>query len=136
MKARDKQVGGEHYKSMPIEPWDVVDTWPLEQRIGYYRGGGLKYVMRMGTKDEAPQEIGKGKHYLEKLLEVLNERDTPERPSTISSQLRRASARLQEICANAKITQSELDEVTELSKLAVRASSIILVWAEGVVSDT
>jgi hypothetical protein len=50
--------------------------------------------------------------------------------------LRRASARLQEICANAKITQSELDEVTELSKLAVRASSIILVWAEGVVSDT
>jgi hypothetical protein len=71
MKARDKQVGGEHYKSMPIEPWDVIDTWPLEQRIGYYRGGGLKYVMRMGTKDEAPQEIGKGKHYLEKLLEVL-----------------------------------------------------------------
>ena len=50
--------------------------------------------------------------------------------------VRRASARLQEICANAKITQSELDEVTELSKLAVRASSIILVWAEGVVSDT
>ena len=86
MKARDKQVGGEHYKSMPIEPWDVIDTWPLDQRIGYYRGGGLKYVMRMGTKDEAPQEIGKGKHYLEKLLEVLNERDTPERPSTSSSQ--------------------------------------------------
>ena len=86
MKARDKQVGGEHNKSMPIEPWDVIDTWPLEQRIGYYRGGGLKYVMRMGTKDEAPQEIGKGKHYLEKLLEVLNERDTPERPSTINSQ--------------------------------------------------
>ena len=83
---RDKQFGGDHYKRMGIEPWDVVDTWPLEQRIGYYRGGGLKYVMRMGTKDEAPQEIGKGKHYLEKLLEVLNERDTPERPSTISSQ--------------------------------------------------
>ena len=84
MKARDKQIGGAHYKSMGVEPWDVVDTWPLEQRIGYYRGGGLKYVMRMGTKDEAPQEIGKGKHYLEKLLEVLNERDTTERPSTSS----------------------------------------------------
>ena len=50
--------------------------------------------------------------------------------------LKRASARLQEICANAKISQSELDEVTELSKLTVRASSAILVWAEGVVDGT
>jgi hypothetical protein len=27
----------------------------------------------MGAKDEAAQEIGKGVHYLEKLLEVLRE---------------------------------------------------------------
>jgi hypothetical protein len=74
MKASDMQVGGSHYKDMGVEPWDVVDTWPLDQRIGYYRGGALKYVMRMGSKDEAPQEIAKGKHYLEKLLEVLNEK--------------------------------------------------------------
>jgi hypothetical protein len=49
---REKQFGGDHYKRMGIEPWDVVDTWPLEQRIGYYRGGALKYTMRMGNKDE------------------------------------------------------------------------------------
>jgi hypothetical protein len=54
MKARDKQVGGEHYKSMPIEPWDVVDTWPLEQRIGYYRGGGLKLCDAHGYKRRSP----------------------------------------------------------------------------------
>jgi hypothetical protein len=70
--ARDTQVAGDHYKNMGVQPWDVVDTWPLEQRIGYYRGGALKYIMRMGAKDESPQEIAKGKHYLEKLLEVLN----------------------------------------------------------------
>jgi hypothetical protein len=46
----------------------------LEQRIGYYRGGALKYIMRMGSKDQDPQEIEKGKHYMEKLLEILNER--------------------------------------------------------------
>ena len=85
MNARDKQIGGDHYKRMGVEPWDVVDTWPIEQRIGYYRGGALKYVMRMGNKDEAPQEIGKGKHYLEKLLEVLNERDETERPRSSRS---------------------------------------------------
>ena len=71
--ARDTQVAGDHYKKMGVEPWDVVDSWPLEQRIGYYRGGALKYLMRMGSKDQSAQEIAKGKHYMEKLLEVLNE---------------------------------------------------------------
>ena len=74
IRANDKQIGGDHYKNMGIEPWDVVDTWPLEQRIGAYRAGALKYLMRMGAKDEAAQEIGKGVHYLEKLLEVLKEK--------------------------------------------------------------
>jgi len=72
-KARDVQVGGDHYKVMGVEPWDVVDTWPREQRIGYYRGGALKYIMRMGSKDESPVEIAKGQHYLQKLAEVLAE---------------------------------------------------------------
>lgn len=71
--ARDTQVAGDHYKKMGVEPWDVVDTWPLEQRIGAYRHGALKYLMRMGSKDQNAQEIAKGKHYMEKLLEVLNE---------------------------------------------------------------
>ena len=74
-KANDMQIGGDHYKNMGVEPWDVVDTWPREQRIGYYRGGALKYIMRMGSKDESPTEIAKGKHYMQKLLEVLEQGD-------------------------------------------------------------
>ena len=73
MKARDTQVGGNHYKLMEIEPWDVVDTWPKEQQIGFYRGGALKYLMRMGSKDEGAQEIAKAGHYVAKLLEVLKD---------------------------------------------------------------
>lgn len=72
-RANDRQEGGVHYKKMGVEPWDVVDTWPIEQQIGYYRGGALKYIMRMGTKDEARQEIRKAEHYIQKLLEVLGE---------------------------------------------------------------
>jgi hypothetical protein len=75
-RANDRQVGGDHYKSMGVQPWNVVDTWPIEQRIGYYRGGALKYIMRLGTKDESPIEAGKGLHYLEKLIEVLHEQRT------------------------------------------------------------
>jgi transposase-like protein len=72
-KARTRQVGGDHYKNMGVEPWDVVDTWPREQRIGYYRGGALKYIMRMGSKDMEATEVAKGQHYIQKLLEVLGE---------------------------------------------------------------
>jgi hypothetical protein len=70
-RATDRQVGGTHYKDMGVEPWDVVDTWPYEQRLGYYRGGALKYVMRSGRKDNEIQEAGKAIHYLEKLIETL-----------------------------------------------------------------
>lgn len=71
MSANETQVGGTHYLNMGIEPWDVVDTWPLEQRIGYYRGGALKYLMRLGSKDAGAQEARKAGHYCQKLAEVL-----------------------------------------------------------------
>lgn len=67
--ARDK--GSEHYLKMGVQPWDVVSDWPIEQQIGAYRLSALKYVMRMGTKDEQLVEVIKGIHCLEKLAEVL-----------------------------------------------------------------
>lgn len=72
-KADNRQVGGDHYTNMAVEPWNVIDTWPTEQRVGAYRAGALKYTMRMGSKDEQLQEIKKAAHYLEKLIEVLSE---------------------------------------------------------------
>lgn len=66
-----KQIAGSHYIDMGISPWEVIDTWPLEQRIGAYRAGALKYILRMGSKDEEAQEIRKAAHYCEKLAEVL-----------------------------------------------------------------
>ena len=74
-RANDKQVAGTHYKDMGVQVWDVVDTWPLEQRVGYYRGNALKYTMRLGNKDEASQEAKKAIHYLEKLVEILEDKN-------------------------------------------------------------
>lgn len=72
MNAGDRQVGGKHYQQMGVQPWNVVDTWPIEQRIGFYRGGCLKYCMRLGAKDEMLQEAQKLAHYAQKLCEVLS----------------------------------------------------------------
>lgn len=70
-KAKERQEGGAHYKEMKVQPWDVIDTWPIEQQIGYHRGNVLKYTMRLGSKDERLQEAKKIRHYADKLIEVL-----------------------------------------------------------------
>ena len=64
-------IGGSHYEEMGVEPWDVVDTWPIEQQIGAHRLAALKYIMRMGRKDQQLQEVEKAIDCLEKLAEVL-----------------------------------------------------------------
>jgi len=70
-KANDRQVGGEFYKQMEVEPWDVVDAGSYEQAIGYYRWSALAYIMRAGDKGPAREDYEKALHYLEKLLEIL-----------------------------------------------------------------
>ena len=71
MKANDRQVAGDHYKQMRIQPWDVIDSLDHAQAIGFYRGNALKYIMRAGEKGPAREDYEKAKHYLEKLLEIL-----------------------------------------------------------------
>lgn len=69
--AKDRQVGGEHYKRMAVQPWDVVDTWPVERQLGYYRGSAVKYVLRAGDKGSELEDLQKAQHYLEKTIEIL-----------------------------------------------------------------
>lgn len=72
LSASDYQVGGDHYTKMKVQPWDVIDSWPVEQQIGFHRGNVLKYLMRMGSKDAQLQEAKKALQYCSKLVEVLN----------------------------------------------------------------
>ncbi|MEN9924030.1 MAG: hypothetical protein RL268_156, partial [Pseudomonadota bacterium] len=64
MTDRTHQVGGDHYATMTVQPWDVIDTWPLAQRIGWYRGNALKYTMRAGSKGDALEDARKAQHYI------------------------------------------------------------------------
>ena len=70
--ANSRQIGGEHYKNMRIQPWDVVDaTFSHAEAKGFYRGSALAYIMRAGTKGPAREDYEKAIHYIQKLLEVL-----------------------------------------------------------------
>lgn len=68
----ERMVGGTHYTSMSVQPWNVVDSWSNDQRIGFYKGNALKYLMRAGTKGSAVEDIDKAIHYLDKLKAVLS----------------------------------------------------------------
>lgn len=72
-KANTIQEGGNHYKLMGVQPWDIYDTWPAEQRIGAYRANCVKYVMRLEDKDSRVLNARKLKHYAQKLVEVAEE---------------------------------------------------------------
>lgn len=68
------QVGGDHYTSKTIQPWDAMQAWMPEQEfLGYLRGNALKYIARAGTKGNPIEDYRKAKHYLTKLIEVMDQ---------------------------------------------------------------
>jgi hypothetical protein len=66
----EMQVGGSHYKDMPVQPWEVMEVvLTKEEFIGFLKGNVIKYSMRAGRK-EGSDDAGKALHYKYKLKEV------------------------------------------------------------------
>ena len=65
MNANEKQIGGEHYKSKAIQPWDYIAS----NGLGYFDGNIVKYVTRWRDKGGVA-DLEKAQHYLQKLIEV------------------------------------------------------------------
>lgn len=66
-RAKDKQVGGNHYKSKAIQPWEVIER----NGMGFFDGNALKYLMRHKDKGGV-EDLKKCIHYIEKLIEMAN----------------------------------------------------------------
>lgn len=63
--ASERQVGGNHYKSKAIQPWDVIES----NVMGFWDGNALKYLMRYRDKGGV-EDLRKAIHYIEKLIEL------------------------------------------------------------------
>ena len=63
-EASDTQVGGAHYKSLPIQPSEYIHR----NGLGWCEGNAIKYVSRHKLKN-GRQDIEKAIHYLQLLLE-------------------------------------------------------------------
>lgn len=65
-----RQVGGDHYMNMGVQPWRAMESWMTdEQLIGFMMGNVIKYVARWQDKNGI-EDLRKASHYLEKLIEV------------------------------------------------------------------
>lgn len=64
-----EQIGGDHYRRMPIQPWDVMRScMTQEEWLGFLRGNVLKYVMRANLKGGV-EDLQKAQHYLQTLIQ-------------------------------------------------------------------
>lgn len=64
-RALDKQVSGDHYKSMAIQPVEFIHT----NNIPYLEGNVIKYVSRWRSKGGVA-DLEKAKHYIDLLIEL------------------------------------------------------------------
>jgi hypothetical protein len=65
--ALDKQVAGNHYKDLPIQPVQYIHA----NALGYFEGNVVKYISRWRKKNGIA-DLEKAKHYIELLIELEN----------------------------------------------------------------
>lgn len=63
--ALSKQVAGNHYKDMPIQPVEFIHA----NALGYFEGNVVKYISRWRKKGGVA-DLEKAKHYVELLIEL------------------------------------------------------------------
>ncbi len=88
MSALDTQVGGDHYKSMTIQPVEYVHA----NSIGYFEGNVIKYVSRWRAKNGIA-DLLKARHYLDLLIEFEQRKSEP--PKEVNSKSRLARLAVQ-----------------------------------------
>jgi hypothetical protein len=69
------QVGGDHYASKSVQPWQAMESWmSAEAFSGYLQGNCIKYLSRYRDKNGI-EDLKKAQHYLAKLCEHESERN-------------------------------------------------------------
>ena len=76
MSVYDKQIGGDHYKGMSIQPIQYIQA----NKLSYIEGNIVKYISRWREKNGI-EDLLKIKHYVEFLIE--EETKTKQQPNDL-----------------------------------------------------
>ena len=60
----DKQIGGNHYKDMVIQPSEFIN----KNKLQFAEGNSIKYICRHSLKG-GKQDLEKAKHYIDMIIE-------------------------------------------------------------------
>lgn len=63
---RKKQIGGNHYSSHKIQPWDII----LDYDLDFWTGNVVKYCLRQ--KKDKLEDLKKARHYLDERIRQLS----------------------------------------------------------------
>lgn len=70
-RAEAVQVGGDHYRRLAVQPWEAMESWlSPDEFAGFLRGNVIKYMARFRDKGGV-EDVRKARHYLDKLIELL-----------------------------------------------------------------
>lgn len=70
-------TNSKHYEKLNIQPWEIMErNFTNEEFVAYLKGNIIKYTLR--DKGQALTDAEKIKHYAEKLIEVLEKKETNE----------------------------------------------------------
>ncbi len=70
MSSLDKQVDGDHYKNLPIQPIEFIHA----NNIPFCEANAIKYLCRWRNKNGLA-DLEKAKHYIELLIELETRRE-------------------------------------------------------------
>lgn len=68
MSQFDLQVGGSHYKQMPIQPLEFI----AKNGLDFFQGNVLKYILRYKDKGGV-EDLKKARHYIEMIIEMMEQ---------------------------------------------------------------
>ena len=67
----------EHYNMLDVEAINLIEmSMTKEEFLGYLKGNVLKYIIRYKHKGNASEDLDKGKWYLDRLRNKINEQSS------------------------------------------------------------
>ena len=64
MNPYKKQIGGNHYLNMKIQPSEFIN----KNKLQFAEGNAIKYICRHASKGEV-QDLEKAKHYIDMIID-------------------------------------------------------------------
>lgn len=71
------KTNAKHYEVLKVQPWEIMEkNFTTQEFVAYLKGNIIKYALRSKGQDLSDAE--KIKHYAEKLIEVIEKKETDE----------------------------------------------------------